>query len=521
MASADAPKGILSVLQPDLRALALGARRKHEGIKEAAERAIERLRRLEERHKFGVDQNSEYIAAVAESPEILQPFTLALDSKVDKMVALAMGSIQKLVAHKAVSLPNIKKLLRYLKAYAAHGSDSVQLKTLQVAVAILTSDMKKMDQVALTASLEVCFRLQACKNQGIRNTAAAALRQVISMMFDTAAGDWAAYKQAQGSAEGKAGEGAGAGGKEMSGEEEMKKVPSMWGAYQLLRDLCCLTVGDMPAWIRMEQLDPNFGLELIEAVLAAQPQLLSTTPAFLELLRDRVCPLVVQLLKGSKFPTLIRVQRTILVLVRHYSGVLVAECEMYLTATARLLGDRKELWVQAVALESLRELSNSSQLMGQLCQRYDMTRQDKSKGVVEGEEANLFFVIIAALGVYVQTMYGWDEKGLKYFKYHVRCLDQLAATEPPVLTDRYVVTLALESLLGCVNSIEVFCDSGKESDKELAVVMSQLAWPSMLPAFEMLLARTDDEELVHAILQGYQSFTHSCGMLGLQTPRGM
>ena len=51
----------------------------------------------------------------------------------------------------------------------------------------------------------------------------------------------------------------------------------------------------------------------------------------MELMRDRICPLVVQMLRVStRFTTMIRTYRVIFVLVKGYTGVLSAECEVFI-----------------------------------------------------------------------------------------------------------------------------------------------------------------------------------------------
>jgi hypothetical protein len=159
MAVEERSKGLLGVLQPDLRALGLEAKsKKHLPIKEAAERSTVKLRLIEEQHSH--DTNA-YLHNVSESQEVLRPFLLALDSGEEKMILIGLGGIQKLIAHCGVSPSNSLRLIQQLSAFASNPSDSVKLKTLQAAVALLTTKMEVPHSLSLslTLSLFSCFAL--------------------------------------------------------------------------------------------------------------------------------------------------------------------------------------------------------------------------------------------------------------------------------------------------------------------------------------------------------------------------
>lgn len=130
----------MGVLQPDLRSLGVEARsKKHAPIKEAAERTTVKLRVIEEQYTH---ESAQYMQAVTESQEILKPFLLALDTGEEKMVLIGLGGVQKMIAHCAVSSANTLKLIQYLNGFVANPSESVKLKTLQAAVAMLTTKLE-------------------------------------------------------------------------------------------------------------------------------------------------------------------------------------------------------------------------------------------------------------------------------------------------------------------------------------------------------------------------------------------
>lgn len=54
---------------------------------------------------------------------------------------------------------------------------------------------------------------------------------------------------------------------EISTGEKIKLHPCAKDAYYLFQDLCLLTNGDHPEYLRLNHLSKTFGLELIESVL--------------------------------------------------------------------------------------------------------------------------------------------------------------------------------------------------------------------------------------------------------------
>ena len=136
--------------------------------------------------------------------------------------------------------------------------------------------------------------------------------------------------------------------------------------------------------------------------------------------------------------------------------------------------------------------------------------EGKGEGGEAGGESNLFFLLISSIGVFVQRMYMWDEKWVKYYTQQGQYLDMLGMGEGmggeggggedeeggegggPMggVEERYLVSVSVEALLGGVNSIEVFCDSLGKGDQGVARGMARLGWPSILPAFEMLLHKS-------------------------------
>lgn len=92
----------------------------------------------------------------------------------------------------------------------------------------------------------------------VNNTAAATLRQLVILVFDKVA-----KEDAQ--------ETAGSDSKqeiELNTGEKIDLAPCAKDAYYLFQDLCLLTNGDNPQFLRLNHLSKTFGLELIESILS-------------------------------------------------------------------------------------------------------------------------------------------------------------------------------------------------------------------------------------------------------------
>lgn len=103
----------------------------------------------------------------------------------------------------------------------------------------------------------VCFRLQDSKAMVVNNTAAATLRQLVIFVFDKVTKEDTQDLDASQACE-----------IEINSGEKVSLYPCAKDAYYLFQDLCLLTNGDLPEYLRLNHLSKTFGLELIESVLA-------------------------------------------------------------------------------------------------------------------------------------------------------------------------------------------------------------------------------------------------------------
>ncbi|KAM9972648.1 hypothetical protein ACTFIR_012015 [Dictyostelium discoideum] len=172
---------LLSFLEMDLRNISSEARNKLLNIKEASERGILYIKYLQEQSATPeiLLQNLK-----SKSDEILKPFLMALESKNQKMISLAIGSVLKLISHSAISNSSIPSILSKMQLLIDVGSDeSIQLKVLQGLLVLITTVPDIHDE-ELSQLLVLCFRLHGSKNTSIQSTSSATLPQIIRIIFD-------------------------------------------------------------------------------------------------------------------------------------------------------------------------------------------------------------------------------------------------------------------------------------------------------------------------------------------------
>ena len=126
---------VQAIVEADLRTLSLEARRRHPEVKEAAERALQRLRTAVPEGASPAEQ----AAALAQAEEVLLPFTMALAPRSDAMPLCALGAIQRLISHRAIAPPQLPGIISQLLARVQSSEEAFLLKALQTALIIASS----------------------------------------------------------------------------------------------------------------------------------------------------------------------------------------------------------------------------------------------------------------------------------------------------------------------------------------------------------------------------------------------
>uniref|UniRef100_A0AAR2M5A3 Protein MON2 homolog n=1 Tax=Pygocentrus nattereri TaxID=42514 RepID=A0AAR2M5A3_PYGNA len=339
------------------------------------------------------------------SSEVVQPFLMGCGTKEPKITQLCLAAIQRLMSHEVVSEAAAGNIINMLWQLMENGLE--ELKLLQTVLVLLTTNTVVHDEV-LSKAIVLCFRLHFTKDNITNNTAAATVRQVVTVVFERMVAEDEKFK---GMAEQPPA---------VQGNSNRRSVstlrPSAKDAYMLFQDLCQLVNADAPYWlVGMTEMTRTFGLELLESVLNDFPGVFLQHQEFSFLLKERVCPLVIKLFspnikfrQGSSssaaspapvekpyFPICMRLLRVVSVLIKHFYSLLVTECEIFLSLLVKFLDGEKPQWLRAVAVESVHRLCVQPHLLRSFCQSYDM-KQHSTK---------VFRDIVNALGSFIQSLF--------------------------------------------------------------------------------------------------------------------
>uniref|UniRef100_A0A8C7CJ74 Protein MON2 homolog n=1 Tax=Oncorhynchus kisutch TaxID=8019 RepID=A0A8C7CJ74_ONCKI len=557
--SPEAVKKLLENMQTDLRSLSMECKKKFPPVKEAAESGIVKIKTIAAR-------NSDILATLKEnSSEVVQPFLMGCGTKEPKITQLCLAAIQRLMSHEVVSEAAAGNIINMLWQLMENGLE--ELKLLQTVLVLLTTNTVVHDQV-LSKAIVLCFRLHFTKDNITNNTAAATVRQVVTVVFERMVAEDERFKGLSRPPP-------------VQGNTNRRSVstlrPSAKDAYMLFQDLCQLVNADAPYWlVGMTEMTRTFGLELLESVLNDFPRVFLQHQEFSFLLKERVCPLVIKLFspnikfrQGNSsaaspapvekpyFPICMRLLRVVSVLIKHFYSLLVTECEIFLSLLVKFLDGEKPQWLRAVAVESVHRLCVQPHLLRSFCLSYDM-KQHSTK---------VFRDIVNALGSFIQSLFivlntgnpaewstqeGAGECGLQgqggslttqaAFEYRgtwiplmtvsvqgsakATYLEMLDKVEPPSIPEGYAMSVAFSALLDLVRGITSMIERALAKEEEEAVrahlvweEMVSACWCGLLAALSLLLDASTDETATESILKAELNVAALCGRLGLVTPR--
>lgn len=277
--------------------------------------------------------------------------------------------------------------------------------------------------------------------------------------------------------------------------------PAAQDAYRVFYDLCLLTEGQRPQFLRFSILPQPFGLELIESVLTNHPDIFLSHPEQAYVLKTRVAPLIMRSLSDRlNFPTTVRITRVLYILLRRHLSILSGECEVALSLLTHILDPEASApWKRALCMEVFRGICAEPSLIRKIYAEYDakegkkpvirdlmgaLTRLAAEKpGVIglgthssapigqavpkdaSGEQAALEAggvagIIGGAVGLGEVTVAGLSTQ---WSLVRVPYIDQLDKSEPPSTPESYIYCLTLT----CINS---FCEGLAKFILPLAMV---------------------------------------------------
>ncbi|KAI7900381.1 uncharacterized protein BX663DRAFT_517389 [Cokeromyces recurvatus] len=523
--------GLTAFLQTELLTLSSEARRKHPEIKEAAERLSVILRSFKERPGYSIANE------LAKTEDALRPFALACETKQIKLITIAIGCIQKLISFHAIPETSIRTVLRTLTDISVHGVE-IQLKILQTVLPLLNNYRSVHDDI-LAEALLICFRLQDSKTVVVNNTAAATLRQLVIFVFDKVVKeDEQNLEQSNANQE-----------IEISSGEKIKLYPCAKDAYYLFQDLCLLTNGDQPQYLRLNSLSKTLGLELIEGVLTNHYKLFQEHKELRAILKELVCPMFIKnFSEKNEFSQTMRLARVVSILIKQFNGILVMECEIFLSIFIKILEPENPLWLRVLAMEIFKGICSDIHLICSIYKWYDSqnsstkvfrdmitsfgrlaterpqtigANQSSRDSIDHGSSASNVYNSYSnqnissnsdSLSIVTSTM---RIQWLTYIFYlALICLNSIADGLAGYVLPKF-------SSHSINSTLEDELKNNEDNEKDLALVteMANAAWPGLLAAMSFYLTANLEEELFQCTMKSYQNFTNVCGVLNLVTPR--
>ncbi|KDR71626.1 hypothetical protein GALMADRAFT_254004 [Galerina marginata CBS 339.88] len=488
----------LAFLVTELQSLASETRRKHPEIREAAEKSLAILRASPEQ------ANANLASDGPQSDDLLRPVFMGCATKNPKVVAISLGSLQRLISLKAVPQSAVPVIISTMTNAMSQGVD-IQLRILQTLVS-LVPNFPAIHGNLLGQALLLCFKLQESRIAVVSSTAAATLRQLVMFVVDKMVlEDRVAESEEIPSSQ----------LSEVHLPDGTTKMlgPSAKDAYSVFEDLCLLANSEKPNFLKLESLHKTFALELIESVLTNYHDLFRKHQELILLLQHHLCPLLLKSLSDRpQFPLLLRCTRVVFLLLKKFSLELRTEAEVFLMMLIRIIGDdsgsesgdqmhpSKPLWMRVLAMEIMRGLCSDAELIRNMWDRYDA--QDGGSKAVSSlvtalkrlvtEKPALLGVSQQMGGVGVQAepstpinatgatsaaAYGLDMAGrvasatvsgvvgmigggtglsLHGSSMKLQCIDQLDKADAPPIPESYIYLLAVQCIISLCEGFASF-----------------------------------------------------------------
>ncbi|KAL1881341.1 Endocytosis and vacuole integrity protein [Diaporthe australafricana] len=450
------------LLATELHNLITESKRKHQDLRQAAEKSLEELKSLRlTEAQFGRE--------LSQKINFVNPFIIACGTKNAKFTGIAIVCLQRLIVSKALPRSKLSPVLEALREATSAGLD-VQLKILQALPSLLQNYSTDIKDDLLVTALNICFILQSSKNAIVNNTSAATLQQLIVTVFDkVVAEDKIPDAPFVGEAPAE------------DGDVQLKAAAL--DAFRVFNDLCLLTQSQRPEYLRFYGLPQTFGLELIESALTNHGAIFATHPEQVHILRTKVMPFIIQTLSGKPhFAASVRLFRILYTLLRRHVALIPKESGEALDILTKILDQDTTLWKRSLCMEVFRGIFAEPALLRRIFRMYDAKEGEKDilktltatfvrvsteKPVVIGlghqstiPVANPYSTsadqaVLDASGVSVSVIAGVGggahDTGIstQWSSMRVPCIDQLDKTDPPAIPESYVYSLTL----ACITSL--------------------------------------------------------------------
>ncbi|KAK4175062.1 hypothetical protein QBC36DRAFT_302295 [Triangularia setosa] len=455
------------LLASELANLIQESKRKHNDLRQAAEKSLDELKSLRAGSEAQISDE------LTQRPNFVNPFIIACGTKNAKFTGIAIVCLQRLIVSRALPRSRLSQVLDALQQATSAGLD-VQLKILQALPSLLSNYAADVKGELLVTALNVCFILQSSKNAIVNNTSAATLQQLVVSVFDKVV------------AEDKTGQDSWIVGQVPLQDGTILPLrAAAMDAWRVFNDICLLTEGQRPEYLRFSGLPQTFGLELIESVLTNHAAIFTSHPEQADILRARVMPFIISALRGRpNFATSVRLVRILYTLLRRHLSILPGESGDALEILTYLLDMDTALWKRSLCMEVFRGVFADHALLRRIFGMFDaqeggrkilrnltatFVRVSTEKPTViglghqstipvanpyGGSAASTDQAMLEASGAGIITSsVGSDGHNtgisIQWSTMRVPCIDQLDKTDPPGIPESYIYSLTL----ACITSL--------------------------------------------------------------------
>ncbi|KAG6852839.1 hypothetical protein C0991_008678, partial [Blastosporella zonata] len=432
-----------------------------------------------------------------QSEDLLRPVFMGCATKNAKVVAISLGSLQRLIALKAVPHSAVPLMINTMSDAMSQGVD-IQLRILQTLVSLIPN-FPAIHGPLLGDALLLCFKLQESKIAVVSSTAAATLRQLVmfvvdKMVVEDTAGEVDAAQLSQ---------------VRLPNGTTKPLGPSAMDAFSVFEDLCLLANSEKPHFLKLESLHKTFALELIESVLTNYHAHFRKHAELVLLLQHHLCPLLLKALSDRPvFPLTLRCTRVVFLLLKQFSSELTTESEVFLILLIKIFsedgdgsGDHgphhaRPLWMKVLAMEIMRGLCSDAELMRSVWDRYDaqnsgakvfaslvtalkrlitekpallgVSTQMAGLGVTTEQTGSTYSLDMGGMAGRVATAASATVSGvvgmigssgglsLHGSAMKLQCIDQLDKADSPPIPDSYIYLLAVQCLVSLCDGLASF-----------------------------------------------------------------
>ncbi|KAK8045647.1 Endosomal peripheral membrane protein [Apiospora rasikravindrae] len=475
------------LLASELTNLVQESKRKHNDLRQAAERSLEELKGIRGGNEsqvaagmhacsllfVGPCAHADNLSELAQRVTFVNPFIIACGSKNAKFTGIAIVCLLRLIMSSALPRSKLSPVLEALREATSSGLD-VQLKILQALPTLLQNYATEIKGDLLVTALNICFILQSSKNGIVNNTSAATLQQLVVSVFDKVVVEDRSTAESTNYV-----------GEAPTRDGNVQLPSAAMDAYRIFNDICLLTENQRPEYLRFTGLPQTFGLELIESVLTNHAAIFSTHPEQAHVLRVRVMPFLISALSNKiNFATSVRLVRILYTLLRRHLNTLHSEGGEALEILTHLLDQDMALWRRALCMEVFRGIFGEPGLLRRIYLLYDDTEGQKNAlkdltaafvristekpaviglthqstipvanpyGSLGSSTDQAMLEASGVTGIISGSVSDGSNTGIssQFSTMRVPCIDQLDKTDPPSIPESYVYALTLS----CITSL--------------------------------------------------------------------